>query len=285
MALSWMWRHPKQLGNIGRWVLRLSKYKFTTYHVPGRNNVTADALLWMMEDLEPIDTDNVAHPLDVIHSIPESFVSILEHQRNDPWCSEMMDKILNGDDVGPYSLHKVLIMASNGKGDSVLCKLYPQSSTADKISAKLSPKWSGPWRVERFLTPVTLLLMDSFFVPLSRWGDGPKKSSEVAAKLLGWLGWQADTEGLEVRSGQAGLGVDQPLRLSLLGAEDLYRGYKHLRRITSATHKSAITLTSFNRETSAAHGSSKHINTPLMLNKKNKTVSSESYVVWLSFPE
>nr|CAD7198513.1 unnamed protein product [Timema douglasi] len=43
-------------------------------------------------------------------------------------------------------------------GDSVLCKCYPQSSAINKISAKLSSKWSGLWRVERFLTPVTLLL-------------------------------------------------------------------------------------------------------------------------------
>nr|CAD7394301.1 unnamed protein product [Timema cristinae] len=39
-----------------------------------------------------------------------------------------------------------------------------------------------------------------------------------------------------------------------------------------------VTITPFNRETSAAHGSSEHINTPLTLNKKNKTVSSEGYV-------
>nr|CAD7567676.1 unnamed protein product [Timema californicum] len=45
-------------------------------------------------------------------------------------------------------------------GDSVLCKCYPKSSTINKISAKLSPKWSGLWRVERFLTPVTILLCD-----------------------------------------------------------------------------------------------------------------------------
>nr|CAD7259447.1 unnamed protein product [Timema shepardi] len=45
-------------------------------------------------------------------------------------------------------------------GDSVLCKCYPKSSTINKISAKLSPKWSDLWRVERFLTPVTILLCD-----------------------------------------------------------------------------------------------------------------------------
>nr|CAD7430634.1 unnamed protein product [Timema monikensis] len=55
----------------------------------------------------------------------------------------------------------------------------------------------------------------------------------------------------------------------------MYRGFKHLGRITSATYKSAVTLTPFSRETSTTHGSSEHINTPLTLNKKNKTVSSE----------
>nr|CAD7410564.1 unnamed protein product [Timema cristinae] len=137
---------------------------FSTHHIHRRNNVTADALSRMAEDQEPIEVNDVVHQLSVIRSIPESFVSILEHQRNDPWCSEMMDKISKGDDEAFECLkrahRKVANRYNRGRvpvsvtvGDSVLCKCYPQSSAVDKISAKLSPKWSGPWRVERFLTP------------------------------------------------------------------------------------------------------------------------------------
>nr|CAD7403973.1 unnamed protein product [Timema cristinae] len=55
-------------------------------------------------------------------------------------------------------------------------------------------------------------------------------------------------------------------RLSLLGTEDLYRGYKHVPHITSATYKSAVTP--FNRETSATNVSSEYIINPLTLTRK-----------------
>nr|CAD7460064.1 unnamed protein product [Timema tahoe] len=42
--------------------------------------------------------------------------------------------------------------------DRVFCRDFPLSSGADRISAKLSPKWNGPWLVKAFLTPVTVLL-------------------------------------------------------------------------------------------------------------------------------
>jgi hypothetical protein len=49
-ALSWLLRHAKELGHIGRWILRLAPYKFKTVHIPGRSNVVADCLTRQFED-------------------------------------------------------------------------------------------------------------------------------------------------------------------------------------------------------------------------------------------
>ena len=46
-------------------------------------------------------------------------------------------------------------------GDRVRYKLYPQSSMIKKQSAKLMLKWSEPYFVKRFLTPVTVELENS----------------------------------------------------------------------------------------------------------------------------
>ena len=43
-ALSWLLNHPKQLGRIGQWVLRLNCYKFKVQHIRGTQNVVADTL-------------------------------------------------------------------------------------------------------------------------------------------------------------------------------------------------------------------------------------------------
>jgi hypothetical protein len=43
-ALAWLLRHAKELGRIGRWVLRLAAYKFRVSHISGWANVVADCL-------------------------------------------------------------------------------------------------------------------------------------------------------------------------------------------------------------------------------------------------
>jgi hypothetical protein len=43
-ALMWCLSHPRQLGRIARWVIRLSPFKFDVHHIRGSQNVIADAL-------------------------------------------------------------------------------------------------------------------------------------------------------------------------------------------------------------------------------------------------
>jgi transposase InsO family protein len=43
-------------------------------------------------------------------------------------------------------------------GQLVMVRNYPQSRAIDRFSAKLAPRYRGPFRIERFLTPVTVRL-------------------------------------------------------------------------------------------------------------------------------
>nr|CAD7412085.1 unnamed protein product [Timema cristinae] len=42
--------------------------------------------------------------------------------------------------------------------DKVMCRTFPLSSAVDRTSAKLTPKWSGPWKITSFLTHVSVIL-------------------------------------------------------------------------------------------------------------------------------
>lgn len=44
-------------------------------------------------------------------------------------------------------------------GDLVYCRAHPQSSAAEKVAAKLCYRWTGPHRIECFLSPVTVSLV------------------------------------------------------------------------------------------------------------------------------
>jgi hypothetical protein len=48
-ALSWLLSHPRQIGKIGRWVVKLSALKFQVRHIRGNQNKVADALSRMQD--------------------------------------------------------------------------------------------------------------------------------------------------------------------------------------------------------------------------------------------
>jgi len=45
-------------------------------------------------------------------------------------------------------------------GDKVYCKCHPISKAGQKIAAKLMPRYRGPFEIAKFLTPVTVSLVD-----------------------------------------------------------------------------------------------------------------------------
>ena len=49
LALCWLLRKVKDVGRLGRWILRLAPFKFRVTHTRGVDNVVADALSRMFE--------------------------------------------------------------------------------------------------------------------------------------------------------------------------------------------------------------------------------------------
>lgn len=44
-ALSWVLKHVKEMGRIGRWILRLAPFRIKVCHIPWRANVVASCLI------------------------------------------------------------------------------------------------------------------------------------------------------------------------------------------------------------------------------------------------
>jgi hypothetical protein len=50
LALCWLLRNVKDVGRLGRWILRLAHYKFRVVHTKGADNLVADALSRMFDN-------------------------------------------------------------------------------------------------------------------------------------------------------------------------------------------------------------------------------------------
>jgi hypothetical protein len=75
-TLSWLLRHDKKLGHIGRWIIRLAPYKFKTVHIPGKSNVVADSFTPLIEDPPPtfvfwVSSPTIAGCLSVHQEVPD----------------------------------------------------------------------------------------------------------------------------------------------------------------------------------------------------------------------
>jgi hypothetical protein len=95
-ARSWLLRHAKELGRIGRWLLRLTPFMFKVYHLSGRTNVVADCLTRQYED---ISTDVTFAGL-VLQHLPEAFRSIKDHQKKDAFCRDLYQRVIRSDNIG-----------------------------------------------------------------------------------------------------------------------------------------------------------------------------------------
>lgn len=105
-ALSWMRRHVNQLGRIGRWILRLSPFKFKVVHVRGSENQVADCLSRMFDP----GTEHGPVLCAVLPSVPASYTSICEHQKQDPLCRDIYLKLSQGEVVPNFRLSRDLIV-------------------------------------------------------------------------------------------------------------------------------------------------------------------------------
>jgi hypothetical protein len=76
-ALAWI-LHVKELGRIGRWVLRLAPFKFQVCHVSGKTNVVADCLT---RQYEYLPADATFRNL-VLQHLPKAFRSGREYLKD-----------------------------------------------------------------------------------------------------------------------------------------------------------------------------------------------------------
>jgi hypothetical protein len=84
-AMASLLRHAEKLGRRGRWVLRLSPFKYKVCHVSGKTNVGADCLTRQYEDLSVAATFMGL----VLQHLSEAFQSIQEHQMKTPFCKDL----------------------------------------------------------------------------------------------------------------------------------------------------------------------------------------------------
>ena len=94
LALCWLLKRVKEIGCLGRWILRLAPFKFKVKPPRGADNVVADALSRVFEGQSEESPEMVCAAL--LESLPLVYSSMEEHQGNDPFCKDLREKIVSG---------------------------------------------------------------------------------------------------------------------------------------------------------------------------------------------
>jgi hypothetical protein len=105
-ALSWLLNHPRQVGKIGRWIVKISSFKVRVQHISGTQNVIADALSRMFQTGSE---ENDVACYNVLTKFPLVFEDLASVQIQDPELSQIIQKLEAGENCSPYSLHKSLL--------------------------------------------------------------------------------------------------------------------------------------------------------------------------------
>ena len=84
----------KEIGRLGRWILRLAPFKFRVVHTKGSENVVADALSRIFEGTTQKSPEMVCTA--ILESLPLVYSSLHEHQLNDEFCVNIRQKITSG---------------------------------------------------------------------------------------------------------------------------------------------------------------------------------------------
>jgi hypothetical protein len=91
-ALSWLRKHPRQLGRVGGWVLRLAPFKFQIVHIPIKSNLVANCLSRVFSD-QSESSESSPNSINLLSQIPASFESLIHHQKQDSTCQEIYLKM------------------------------------------------------------------------------------------------------------------------------------------------------------------------------------------------
>jgi hypothetical protein len=114
-ALSWLLSHPRQLGKIGRWAIKISSMKFQVQHVRGTQNVIADSLSRMFEEYQPKEQEDTAISA-VLTDSPLAFQDLGELQHQDTELCTIMKKLQKGEVVRNYSIEKGVLRCRSRAG-------------------------------------------------------------------------------------------------------------------------------------------------------------------------
>jgi hypothetical protein len=108
LALCWLLRRAKDVGRLGRWVLRLAPFKFRVKHMRGADNVVGDVLSRMFEgDCRETSEMKCAA---LLQSLPLVYSSLEEHQRQDAFCTDLQNRLqANQGDASNFQLHRGLL--------------------------------------------------------------------------------------------------------------------------------------------------------------------------------
>jgi len=108
LALCWLLQKVKDVGCLGRWILRLAPFKFKVKHTRGVDNVVADALSRTFEGGPDENVEVSCGAL--LESLPLVYSSLKEHQENDAFCMEVLKKIQDKQTgVENFQVHKGLL--------------------------------------------------------------------------------------------------------------------------------------------------------------------------------
>jgi len=81
----------KEIGRLGRWVLRLVPFKFRVKHTRGCDNVVADAVSPTFEGKICEGTELTC--ANLLESLPLVYSSIESHQADATFCKDMRAKL------------------------------------------------------------------------------------------------------------------------------------------------------------------------------------------------
>ena len=94
LALCWLLKRVKEVGRIGRWVIRLAPFQFRVIHTRGSDNLVADALSRVFEGKVKEGPEAICGT--ILESLPLVYSSLEEHQTNGAWCKDMKQMVITG---------------------------------------------------------------------------------------------------------------------------------------------------------------------------------------------
>jgi hypothetical protein len=101
LALCWLRKRIKDLGRLGRWILRLAPFKFRVQHTREVDNVVADALSRMFDGNSGETPEMNCAAL--WKSLPLVYSTLGEHQKENSYCVDLRNRIqANTDEVDNF---------------------------------------------------------------------------------------------------------------------------------------------------------------------------------------